>query len=77
MVEVDDGEICFAEMSDEIVEREAILDQLVHPGNTNRINRFFVSRWLAWTPWLVEHSWVEWGRDNPTWWDDFTLKDVV
>jgi hypothetical protein len=76
MVEVNDGEIYLAEMSDEIVEREAILDQLVGPGNTNRINRFCVSRWLAWTPWLVEHSWVELGRDNPTWWDDFTLMDA-
>ena len=47
MVEVDDGEIYFAEISDEIVERKANLDELVSPEDTNRINRFCVSEWLA------------------------------
>jgi hypothetical protein len=73
--EVDDGDILVKDIYEEMTVRNAILDRLFTEKRSST-DRYTLGRWLAWTSQVTKRDWSNSGRNNPRWWDNFTLEDA-
>jgi len=75
LVGEDDGEIPLTDIKDEVAKREVILNRVSVAGATST-DRYTLARWLAWTSWVINHDWNKRGRNDISWWDNFTLDNA-
>lgn len=73
LVAVSSGEIPLEELGQEIKFRENLLDRYYAKRGKGGANRYVLGRWLSYSSWVIQRNW---GRDDPTWWDSFTLQNA-
>lgn len=76
MKEKPDGDITYdAALVLEIQKREKLLDEYEMAG-ASKITRYTYGRWTAYSSHVVMCDWNFRGRENPSWWDNFTIADA-
>ena len=75
LVEVDDGEIAYQMIRQEVFQRERLLSAHLDDVDGGP-NRYTLARWLSYSSWVINKNWNRY-REDPCWWDNFTLRDAM
>jgi len=75
LVAILSGEIPFKELRKEIQYRENLLSWYYAQRDKGGANRYVLGRWVSYSSSVIKRNWVT-QREDPTWWDSFTLEDA-
>lgn len=74
--EMNDGDITHGNsLVLEMQQRETLLNQHETTG-ASKTTRYTYARWTAFSSQVITRRWNALGRDDPSWWDNFTIADA-